>query len=278
MSVLFDGEKYLIENYTVSTVLSADLTDLSDRLPPGTQHTSVLAMGLSDAVAGFNPLPNVPDELDTIVRTKDTDPRGIYSGSEFLNSAFDFQSLRNNLQGHAILHLATHGKFEPGRPDESYLLLGTGEKLAIPEISNLRNLSDVNLVVLSACETALAETGQDGNEINGLSYYFLNRGAKAVMASLWLVNDTSTSQLMQNFYRNLAQGTEQAPITKSQDLREAQLDLLHGDTSIAGDTDQRASLTLETRPDSPSTSTNSSTLSFSHPYYWSPFILIGNSL
>lgn len=274
MSALFDGEKYLIENYAVSTVLSADLTNTSDRIPPGTQNTSVLALGLSNAVSGFNPLPNVPAELDAIVRKQPNDTKGIYPGLEFLNQDFDWRSLRDNLFGHKLLHIATHGEFVPGSPDASYLLLGTGEKLAIPKIATLQDLSNVSLVVLSACETALAGPGQDGTEINGISYYFLNAGAKAVMASLWKVDDDSTSQLMQNFYGNLAQGTSTTPITKAQALRQAQLNLLRGTSSTTDNSEQRSSVGVV-----PITfSTNRTVPSFSHPYYWAPFILIGNSL
>ena len=260
MSALFDGEKYLVANYTISTILSADLTDTSTPSLAGTQDTSVLALGLSEAVAGFNPLPNVPKELDAIVRLDDKDSQGIYPGLEFLNQNFDYRALRDNLYGKKILHIATHGEFVPGLAYESYLLLGTGEKLAIPEIKKLQDLGNVQLVVLSACETALGEAGQDGNEINGISFYFLNQGAKAVLASLWNVNDTSTSQLMQQFYRNL---TQETPTTKAQALRQAQLSLLQGDTSGSG---------------VQNLSNNSTAPSFSHPYYWAPFILIGNGL
>ena len=245
IGALYDGERYLIENYSVSTILSADLTDLRDRLPPNTQNTPVLALGLSNAVAGFNSLPNVPAELDASVRKKPTDTQGIYPGTEFLNGAFDFATLRDNLLGIKILHIATHGDFVRGRPEDSFLLLGTGEKLTIPQIETLQDLSDVHLVVLSACETALGGPDADGLEIAGISYYFLNRGAKAVMASLWQVSDQSTSLLMQNFYSNLANGN----ITKTAALRQAQLSLLQGN--------QRQ---------------------FTHPYYWSAFILIGNGL
>lgn len=277
MGALFDGKNYLVENYTVSTVLSADLTDTRDRLPQGKENTPVLALGLSNAVPGFNPLPNVPAELDAIVRKQPNDTKGIYPGIEFLNQAFDFRALRDNLLGHKVLHVATHGKFVPGSPDDSYLLLGTGERLTIPTIKTLQDLSDVHLVVLSACETALGDTGQDGNEINGISYYFLNSGAKAVMASLWLVNDASTSQLMQNFYSNLAQEPTQAPMTKAEALRQAQLSLLRGDTSTTGNTSSRTSLAAQPRLES-STIANNNTPSFSHPHYWAPFILIGNGL
>jgi CHAT domain-containing protein len=279
MSALFDGEKYLIENYTISTVLSADLTDTDKRLPPGTENTSVLAMGLSEAVAGFNPLPNVPPELDAIVQTTENDPLGVYSGSQFLNQEFNLESLRKNLRGRQILHIATHGEFNPGRPEESYLVLGNGNKFAIPEISKLyRQLSDVHLVVLSACETALGGADADGNEINGISYYFLNHGAEAVMASLWLVNDASTSTLMQEFYGNLARGSETEAITKSQALRQAQLSLLYGDAASQNDGDERTVAVVEARPGAETASANSTASGLSHPYYWAPFILIGNGL
>ncbi len=276
MSALFDGEKYLVENYAVSTVLSAGLTNMSDRLPPGSENTPVLALGLSDAVADFNPLPNVPIEIDAIVRKQPDDTKGIYPGLEFLNQAFDFRVLRDNLIGRKILHIATHGKFVPGRPNDSFLLLGTGDKLTIPQIETLQDLSDVHLVVLSACETALGGTDQDGVEISGISYYLLNTGAKAVAASLWLVNDASTSQLMHKFYGNLAQGTDKAPITKAQALRQAQLGMLRSDAATAQNPDSRTIFSVVSGLRT--NSTNSTAPGFSHPYYWAPFILIGNSL
>ncbi|HAJ58446.1 MAG TPA: hypothetical protein DCP31_03585 [Cyanobacteria bacterium UBA8543] len=275
MSALFDGEKYLMENYAVSTVLSAGLTDVRDRLPSGTENTPILALGLSNAVAGFNALPNVPIEIDAIVRKQQDDTKGIYPGLEFLNQAFDFRTLRDNLFGHKILHIATHGEFVPGRPNDSFLLLGTGDKLTIPQIETLQDLGDVHLVVLSACQTALGGTDQDGVEISGISYYLLNTGAKAVAASLWLVSDDSTSQLMQQFYSNLAKGTATASITKAEALRQAQLSLLHSKNSTRANTDNR-SLSVIFRPSSSTLSTNNTASNFSHPYYWAPFILIGN--
>lgn len=275
MSALFDGKQYLMESYTVSTVLSADLTDTRDRLPPGTQNTKVLGLGLSNAVAGFNSLPNVPAELDAIVRQNSSDKRGIYPGQQFLNSRFDRRTLRDNLLGREVLHVATHGKFVPGRPEDSFLVLGTGERLTIPDVEILPDLDDVHLVVLSACETALGGPDQDGVEISGISYYFLNGGAKAVMASLWLVNDESTRLSMQQFYSHLANGTAQAPMTKAMALRQAQLSLLHGKVPTTKD-DQRSLVIVpnpSARPASAPAETN-----FSHPYYWAPFILIGNGL
>ncbi len=98
---------------------------------------------------------------------------------------------------------------------------------------------------------------EEGIEINALSFYFLSGGAETVMASLWRVDDTSTSQLMQRFYCTLANG--KSSITKAQALRQAQLSLLNN-TPL--DCEQ-------------SSSDNND---FTHPHYWTPFILIGNGL
>jgi len=118
---------------------------------------------------------------------------------------------------------------------------------------------------------AIAQELQD-RDLDGISYYFLSNGAKAVMASLWLVNDASTSQLMQQFYSNLANKTATAPMTTAQALRQAQLSMLKNNTSSTDNTDDRASITSVSTSGTP----NSSTAGFSHPYYWAPFILIGN--
>ncbi|NJL11218.1 MAG: CHAT domain-containing protein, partial [Calothrix sp. SM1_7_51] len=180
MGALFDGKKYLIENYTIYNVLSADLTDTT-KIPLKADNTTVLAMGVSEAVRQFRPLPNVPQEIDAIVRNNSSNT-GIYPGQKFLNSSFDFRNLRDNLANNKILHIATHGEFVAGQKNASYLLLGTGEKLTISNIRNLTGLNNINLAVLSACQTALSGHLQDGIEIASVGYYFLNSGTKAVIA------------------------------------------------------------------------------------------------
>lgn len=276
IAALFDGKQYLIENYAISTVLSAELTDTRDRLPIGTKNTSILAVG-ADKFPDLPPLPNVALEINAIVRKQPSSTSGIYPGIEFLNQAFSFRALRDHLTGHKILHIATHGAFVPGRPESSYLVMGNGDKLTIPQIQTLQDLSDVHLVVLSACETALGGADQDGVEISGISSYFLSAGAKAVIASLWSVSDESTSLLMQQFYSALAHSTAQAAITKPQALRQAQLSLLYGGgvgstnargLGVIGAADGRRDATGDRPTAAP----------YTKPFYWAPFILIGNSL
>jgi CHAT domain-containing protein len=249
VSALVDPDKkYLIERYTVSTVLNASLTDTSAQLPKSSQLSSVLGLGVS---LGFPPeftaLKHVEPELKTIVKAPG-DKTGLYSGEKFLNTDFNQQTLADHLKGQNILHIATHAKYLSTNPKDSYLLLGNGQKFPIRDIQYLRNLGKVHLVVLSACETGLGETDSDGKEILGISAYFTGgpSKAKAVLASLWRVNDTSTSGLMQSFYQNLSKGT----MTKSEALRQAQLSMIK-----------------DTSPQN-----------YSHPYYWAPFILIGNGL
>lgn len=277
MAALWNGEHYLAEQFTLSTILSANLTDMTDRLSPSPNETQILASGVSQSVLDFSPLPNVETELDAVVRENAADPQGVYPGIELLNSSFNLSALVNNLAGHRILHIATHGKFVAGLPEDSFLVLGDGTHLSIPDINSIGpELRDIHLVVLSACETAVGGPGADGVEVAGISSYFLaaNR-ASAVLASLWLVNDSSTSLLMQQFYRNLAQGR----FTKAEALRQAQLNLLHSEPvgTPQDDSDTNRSI-VGIRVNPEATANGTSELTYSHPYYWAPFILIGNGL
>ncbi|MBD2206595.1 tetratricopeptide repeat protein [Calothrix sp. FACHB-1219] len=282
MAALFDGEKYLIENYSVVSVLNAGLTDAKDTLPPQIQDTQVLGLGLSNQAktpdGTFSALNYVPIELDAIVKQKPNDSTGIYPGTKFLNQAFTRDALENNLDGRNILHIATHGLFKADNPEKSYILLGTGVPYPITQIKHLQKLREIHLVVLSACETALGGSDQNGIEIQGMSAYFLRDKAKSVMASLWVVSDRSTAQLMQQFYSNLANSANsKTRITKAEALRQAQLSLLNSNKSTGENTGNSRGIFELINPDISSRHENN-TSGYSHPYYWAPFILIGNGL
>jgi CHAT domain-containing protein len=270
MAALFDGERFLIERYTLSTVISPELTDTEDRLR-GIDDSQVLGLGLSQSVSGFSPLPAVETELDTIVLHDATDPTGIYPGQIHLNEAFTLEQLKDNVFNHRVLHIASHAAFVPGRQEESFIVLGNGEKLRVTDIDDMHSrLGNLHMVVLSACQTALGGGAGDGTEIAGISSYFLKAGrAETVIASLWAVNDSSTSLLMQRFYELMASGE----LTKAEALRQAQLSLLYDEDTEARLAAVRASITVELRDRLPL-----STVEFQHPYHWAPFILIGNSL
>lgn len=104
----------------------------------------------------------------------------------------------------------------------------------------------MNLLTLSVCETAIGGQQASGQEIEGLGTLAQKKGAKGVIATLWSVADESTGQFMQHFYRLRKQG-----LTKAEALRQDQ---------------PEGSYTPD--PGAP----------YAHPYYWAPFILMGNWL
>jgi CHAT domain-containing protein/Flp pilus assembly protein TadD len=276
LAALYDGKEYLINKpYTLSIVLSASTT--RPKAPRPTPN--VLAAGAT-TFSNAPPLNFVGQELNAIVKTKDN-PHGIFPGNELLNQQFDFASLKATLSDRTFtfLHIATHGILDPGNIDNSYLLPGKGDFITKAKIRELGNsgLDNVHLVVLSACNTAVgtsatrSDTAGQRLELSGISYYFMQGGVKAVLASLWSVNDSSTALMMQHFYYHLAQGK-----SKGEALREAQRDLLNLKDEAAV---QRAVSSLpraSARPVLPPGSVSAP--GYTHPYYWAPFILIGNNL
>jgi CHAT domain-containing protein len=272
LAALFDGKHYLIDRYSLSTITAASKTDTSETFAKLAVNASFLLAAGASTFANANPLDNVPAELDAIVKLPNNrNPQGIYPGVELLNTQFDFEALKASLKGHRVLHIATHGKFQPGRPEDSYLLPGRGQNLTTALIDQLGDygLGDIHLVVLSACETAVGDRASDGMEIPGISYFFLKNEVKAVMASLWSVNDASTSLMMQQFYKQLATGKT----TKAEALQLVQQQFITGKLTAKNAPNRSPTLLPKGSPQRQSTNG-----AFSHPYYWAPFILIGNSL
>jgi hypothetical protein len=120
-----------------------------------------------------------------------------------------------------VLHLATHAAFN-GRSDRSYIVADGGELIPVGELRALiqtaqRRGDQLDLVVLSACQTAVG----DDQASMGLAGVSVQAGARSAMASLWVVEDYGTAELMKSFYRAYASGAG-----KSAALRTAQLELL----------------------------------------------------
>src|SRR5262249_44363695 len=120
----------------------------------------------------------------------------------------------------------SHFQFRPGNEAESFLLLGDGSHLSLAQLKEQWNVfRGVDLLTLSACDTAMGSSGATGTEVEGFAVLAQRKGAKAVVASLWPVADTSTQALMQTFYR---QRESQPGMPKVEALRQAQLALLRG--------------------------------------------------
>ena len=241
-------------------------SDMGDRLSPEGRSPSILGLGTSKRYGDFSALENVPAELSAIVQ--DGNVKGIYPGKIQLNEAFTAKSLSENLNSFRVLHIATHGSFNLKSITASFLLLGNGDRLPITDIAALNNLNSTHLIVLSACETGISGQGQDGTEISGISGYFLRRGAKSVLASLWSVNDASTSLLMKQFYQNLST----TKMTKSQALQKSQQDFISGKFTPTDALKLRNEDFVANIPDNKRRTTD-----YSHPFFWAPFVLTGNN-
>lgn len=240
MAALYNGKQYLVEKYSVA--LSPGLQLLEPKKTEK-KRFAALAAGLTESRFGFSPLPYVKTELQDI--------KSILHSKELINQEFTESNIENEVSSVSfpVVHLATHGKFS-SRLDETYILAWNG-KINIKQLREILQTREqvigksshlpppIELLVLSACETA---TG-DRRAALGLAGVAVRSGAHSTLASLWQVDDQSTTLLMSEFYRQL---TNNPTITKAEALRLAQQSILHQYKE--------------------------------HPFYWAPYVLVGNWL
>lgn len=257
LAALQDGKKFLVQKYSLGLIPSINLTDTSYQ---SIKNLSVLAMGAAE----FHdpkvvPLPAVPLELSTI--TQD------WHGRSFLNQEFTLENLRRqrNQGQFGIMHLATHGSFDPSTPSNSYIQLWDS-KLRFDQLRELGS-QRLELLVLSACETAF---GSADAEL-GFAGLAVQSGVKSVLASLWQVDDAGTLGLMSEFYRQLSL---QGVTVKAEALRKAQIAMIEGDLRVEGGQLRSTSRGTDTVA-LPNNETPGS-VSLSHPYYWASFTMIGS--
>lgn len=265
-AALHDGTHYLIENQSIVMLTEASQASLKDQ-PQA--NWRILGLGLTEAKPGFAALPNVKEELNGIVG-----PDGI-EGKVQLDDQFTERALRDGVSArYAVIHIASHYQFTPGSSDDSFLLLGDGNHMSLSDFQRKLDLQYVDLVTLSACQTALGG-GEDahGMEVEGLGVAAQQQGAKAVLASLWPVADKSTALLMQNLYHM----HKDSHLSKVAALQQAQLLLLHGAGAAGSASTERGghSVTAAAAPKVAAFKTDPNA-PFAHPYFWAPFILIGN--
>jgi CHAT domain-containing protein len=258
VAALHDGERFLVENYSLSIIPSVSLMDSRYR---SLEDTRVLAMGASQFVE-LNPLPAVPVELQTIAQQ-------LWQGQTRLNEEFTVENLIAQRQDYAypIIHLATHGQFLPGEPGNSYIQFWGEEKLTLDRVRELGlNNPPVELLILSACRTAVGDT----NAELGFAGLAVAAGVKSAIASLWYVSDEGTLGLMTEFYSHLDDVT-----IKAEALRQAQLAMLRAEVKIEDGqlrgSGQRGGVLML-----PPALAHIVNADLSHPYYWSAFTAIGS--
>ena len=272
-AALHDGHGYLIERYALSLVTEAARGHLVDRAANNSWQVWGLGVTHShdEGPDKFPALPMVGAELSAIAG-----PNGILPGELLLDPAFDANALRDGLdRSFSIIHIASHFKFDPANADDSFLLLGDGNHLSLKQIGKM-NFSNVELLTLSACETALGGPGSDshGAEVESLGAIAQKRGARAVLATLWPVADSSTALLMRTLYQDHQQHQD-----KAEALRQAQLALLHGTIQVSSLPETvRSAISLAGGPRPPPAATMAidPKAPYAHPFFWAPFILMGS--
>lgn len=245
MATLYDGDRYLVERFEVTLTPGLKIVPPN---PKSLQKSQILIAGLTEGRSGFQDLPGVLREVNTLSQVF---AQKRLRFDSFLDERFTQERLHRDLaQGKTtILHLATHGQFSSD-PNQTFILTGDDwlnphtlqNRILAKEFTSLLNfepgtLAPLDLLVLSACQTALG----DEQASLGLAGLAARSGASSTIGTLWAIDDQVTADLMIDFYKGLIQGGE----TKAAALRRSQLQLLHSETHA-------------------------------HPYYWAPFILVGN--
>jgi CHAT domain-containing protein len=279
MAALYDGHRYMLERFKNVLFTPESYGHMTDLPLAHGSALSVLAMGLSKSYGGLPALPGAMPELDAVVHDASVpESHGPLEGKLLSNDQFTLAALETELgagESFPIVHIASHFVVETGGGAEPFLMLG-GETGGDPKGYEW-NLSEMEhstvafrgtrLLTLSACSTAKDYTTRDGTEMDSLGMVAQQKDAEAVLATLWDVNDASTSRLMSDFYsrwlKNPASG-------KAEALRQAQLTLLKGLAASPGDHSQRG-FEIVGGPAAPAPEAG-----YSHPFYWAPFVLIGN--
>jgi len=253
--------RYLVEDYSISYLSSASLMQFT-KAKRRTVGQKVLAVG--------NPAFEVSKAALPMAELEAGEIRRLYPQSAILARREATEDKVKALAGsHDVLHFATHAELHRDDPLASAVLLSKGEKedgrLEVREIFGMD--LKASLVVLSACETGLGQLSR-GDELVGLTRAFIYAGTPSVVASLWKVDDASTAALMSSFYRNL----KIKP--KVESLRQAQLDMIRGkvNTQLLAQRGVGGVGKLGKAPGARS----SNSVTIAHPYFWAPFILVGD--
>ena len=268
LAALHDGDRWLVERFGINNITAQSLSEYDDA---PTAQPRILAGAFADTskshtvevdgkTLSFSGLPYAGVELDNLQAVQP-------DIKTFLDEDFSLQAVKRVMNEYEVLHFATHAAFVNSKPEDSFILFGNGETPNVLDIGSW-NLSNVDLVVLSACETGLDGFG-NGAEILGMGYQFQLSGAGAVMASLWSVSDRGTQSLMTQFYDRLSDNQP-----KAKALQQAQIALINSSDEEIAEAVRGGGLTpAGNRQDLPE-----SLKGFRHPHYWAPFIIIGNGL
>jgi len=186
MAALHDGQRFLIAKYALATTPGLNLTEPR---PVNRDNTRVLALGVTKAIQGFPPLPNVAAELQSLAR--------MFRTTALVDESFTLANVERSLKDEpfTIVHIASHGQF--GGDPQSTFLLAFDDKLTMDRLGQFIGLfkfrdNPLELLTLSACDTA---EGDDRAAL-GLAGLAVKAGARSALATLWNINDPVSAELV----------------------------------------------------------------------------------
>lgn len=218
LAALYDGNKYLIESYAIAINLGLPLYENSKLPKP--QNLDILLAGGTKFGSKHSELEKVGQEIESIEKQFKNRTETLFEGN------FTSQNLQNKVTSKpfSIVHLATHGKFS-STPEKTVIITpGPDPDINLNQIEAIlqqrgANFEDaIQLLVLSACQTAVG----DKRASLGLAGITVQAGARSTVASLQKVNDASTANFMEEFYKQLSQPS----ISRAEVLRKAQIAML----------------------------------------------------
>ncbi len=226
---LDSGEFSLLANqFAVFYVSSTNILRLAD----AEKNLKIIAFG--------NPDKTLPSTEREVAEIKKLYP----SSAVFLHEQATEDKVKTAGEDFTVMHFATHGNLDYEDFTQSFLTMAGGKdalgdgKLTLEELWGMEVMNHLNIVVLSACQTAVTKGSAENSPVSPASG-FLQNGVKSVVATLWKVDDEATSLLMTEFYKNMR------TMATIDALREAQV-------------------TLSRNP------------KYQHPYYWAGAILLGD--
>ncbi|MBD2113162.1 MULTISPECIES: CHAT domain-containing protein [Cyanophyceae] len=253
LAALHNGERFLIEDYSLGLIPSLGLIDPT-YVDLNRQNSTLLVSGASQFI-NQPPLLAAEVEMQTL--------QSLWPSTKVAETRFTVSNLQRDRRQAQIIHMATHAQFLRGAPNNSYLQF-FDSRLRLNQVPELGWFDpQVELVTLSACQTAI---GNADAEL-GFAGFALLAGAKSALASLWKVNDEATAGLMITFYQSLDQEA-----IKAEALREAQLAMVRGQVYTengqliwpSGSLALPPDLVIDGRQD------------LSHPFYWAAFTMVGS--
>lgn len=212
MAALHDGKQFLIAKYALGITPSLNL---SDPRPIKREGMKVLAVGVTESVQGYPPLPNVSQELKAL--------QTLLGSTTLVDRSFLAANFETKLKEEqfSVVHVASHGEF--GNDVDNTFLLTFDDKLSLDRLNQMVGVfrfrdDPLELLTLSACDTAAG----DDRAALGLAGMAIKAGARSALATLWNISDQATVDLVLDFYRELKNPATSRAVA----LQRAQLKLI----------------------------------------------------